>query len=226
MSRIRVSSNGLRRIVLLALFGAISYVLMLLVHFPISFLTLDVKDSVLILCGLYFGPGAAALLSVLVPVMELVTVSTTGLYGLGMNILGSLTLSVTVGLIYKYKKSFSGAVIGLLCGVVAMVAVMMGFNLLVTPYYVGMTVADVRAMIPTLLLPFNLVKGVLNAGLVLLVYKPLSAVMQHIGVLPPSAHPYWMSIRTVAVMLAALVLIGISLFFILIVLGGSFSFGT
>ncbi len=226
MSRLRVSSGGLRRIVLLALFGAFSYVLMLLVHFPISFLTLDVKDSVLILCGLYFGPGAACLLSVLVPVMELMTVSTTGLYGLIMNILSSMTFSVTVGVIYKYKKSFSGALIGLLCGVCAMVAVMMAFNLLVTPYYIGITVADVQAMIPTLLFPFNLVKGVLNAGLVLLLYKPLSAVMQHLGVLPPSEHPYRMSFRTVAVMFAALVLIGISLLLIFFVLGGSFSFGT
>ena len=134
MSRIRVSfDSSLRRIVLLALFGALSYVLMLVVHFPVMFLTMDVKDVIITLGGLYFGPLSALILSVLVPLMELVTgMSSTGLYGLVMNILGTAMFSVTASLIYKYKKSFLGAIIGLLSGIAAMVAIMMVFNLLVT----------------------------------------------------------------------------------------------
>ncbi|MBQ7336608.1 MAG: ECF transporter S component [Clostridia bacterium] len=226
MVRSDFSAEKLRRIVLIALFGAISYVLMLVVHLPVSFLTMDVKDVIITLCGLYFGPLSALLLSVIVPLMELITgMSSTGLYGLVMNILGTAAFSVVTSLIYKYRKSFVGAIVGLVSGVCAMVAVMMAFNLLITPYYMGVTVAEVQALIPTLLFPFNLVKGTLNAGLVLFLYKPLSGVLQRAGALPPSEARFRFNLRTVLVMLASLILIGISLFVVIRVLGGSFVWG-
>ena len=225
MSRIRLDSTSLRRIVLIALFGAISYVLMLLVHFPVSFLTMDPKDAVITVAGLYFGPLSALTLSILVPLLELVSVSDTGLYGLVMNVLSTAAFSVTASLIYKYKKSFLGAILGLCSGVCLTVAVMMLFNLLVTPHYLGVAVGEVQKLIPTLLLPFNAVKGIFNASLVLLLYKPISGVMQRAGVLPPSKHPLRMSMRTVLVTVLALLLAVGSLCVIFLVLGGSFSFG-
>ncbi|MBE6588979.1 MAG: ECF transporter S component [Ruminococcaceae bacterium] len=225
MSRVRVSEIGLRRVVLIALFGAISYVLMLLVHFPVGFLTMDVKDVIITLGGLYFGPLAALVLSILVPLLELFTVSDTGVYGFVMNVLGTAVFSVTASLIYKYKKSFFGAVIGLVSGTVAMVAVMMVFNLLVTPHYMGVTVEAVQALIPKLLLPFNVVKGVFNAALVLLLYKPLSGVLQRAGVLPKSVHPYRFDLRTALVTGTSILLIALCLFVIFGVLGGTFTFG-
>ena len=225
MSRIRVNSISLRRIVLIALFGALSYALMLLVHFRVGFLTLDLKDAIITLAGLYFGPSAALILSVLVPLIEMVSVSDTQIYGFIMNFLGSASLSVTASLIYKYRKSFFGAIVGLCSGVAAMVATMMVFNLVVTPLYLGVAVAEVQAMIPTLLLPFNAVKGVFNASLVLLFYKPISGVMQRAGVLPRSEHPFRMDLRTVAVSVCALLLVAASLVVIFYVLGGGFSFG-
>ena len=179
-------SLALRRTVLIALFGALAYVLMLLVHFPVAFLTLDIKDAMIALAGLYFGPMAALILSVLVPLLELVTVSGTGLYGFVMNVLSTATFAVTASTIYKYKKSFFGAIAGLVGGVALMVGAMMLFNLLVTPHYLGVAVAEVQALIPSLLLPFNLVKGIFNASIVLLLYKPLSSVMQRAGALPRS----------------------------------------
>ncbi len=225
MSRSKLLNDRLRRIVLIALFGAISYVVMLVVHLPVSFLTMDVKDVVIALCGLYFGPPAALILSVLVPLIEMVTVSSTGLYGLVMNFLGTAAFSVTAAVIYKYKKTFLGAILGLVAGVCGMVAVMMAFNLLVTPYYMGVTVEVVQGLIPTLLLPFNFVKGILNAALVLLFYKPLSGVLQRAGVLPRSEHPLRFDARTLIVSIAALALVIASLIVVFTVLGGSFQFG-
>ena len=225
MSRIRMNSYALRRIVLIALFGALSYALMLLVHFPIAFLTLDVKDVIITLAGLYFGPSAALILSVMVPLLEWITVSDTGVYGFVMNFLGSATFSVTASLLYRWRKSFFGAILGLCCGVAAMVAMMMAFNLLVTPFYLGAPVSEVQKLIPTLLLPFNAVKGVFNASLVLLFYKPISGVMQRAGVIPRSEHPFRFDLRTVLVTVCALLLIVGSLVVIFGVLGGRFSFG-
>lgn len=225
MSKYRLNLDKLRRIVLIALFGAISYVVMLLVHIPVQFLTMDVKDVIITLAGLYFGPLAALSLSVLVPLLEMVTVSSTWLYGFLMNFLGTAALSVTASVIYKYKKSLWGAILGLVSGAGVMVAVMMLFNLLVTPYYMGVTVEAVQGLIPVLLFPFNLFKGLLNVGLVLMLYKPLSLVMQRAGILPRSEHPLRMDLRSLLIFAAALLLTVGSLIVIFVVLGGQITWG-
>ncbi len=208
-----------------AVFTALAYVVMLLIHFPVSFLTLDLKDAIITLCGLYFGPISALISSVIVALVEMVTVSSTGIYGFVMNVLGTASFSVTVSLIYRYKKSFLGAVIGLLSGVFAMTAVMMLFNLIVTPRYMHVEVAMVRNMIPTLLLPFNLVKAVFNAAVVLILYKPISTVLQKTGFLPKSKSAFKLDLRTILVSIAAILLIAVSLVIVFCVLHGSFRFG-
>lgn len=233
------SNQNLRRIAMIAVFGAMAYVVMLFVHIPVSFLTLDLKDALITLCGLYFGPLSALVLSLLVPLLEFFTVSGTGVYGLIMNILGTMAFSLPVALIYKYKKSFTGAILGLFSGIFVMTGVMILANLWITPYYMGATIATVVALIPKLLLPFNLVKSVLNAGIVLLLYKHLSKALRRAGFLPRSAdvsaEPVGETasapvsrrpiLRTVLVTLAALLMIAASLVVIFAVLGGRIDIG-
>lgn len=234
------SDRKLRRIVTIAMFGAMAYAAMLMVHIRVTFLTLDLKDALITLCGLFFGPLSAVSLSVLVPFLEFITVSDTGIYGLVMNILGSLSFSVTTTLIYRNFKKLSGALLGLLTGVFAATGVMILANLIITPYYMGVTVSEVAALIPKLLLPFNLVKSVLNAGIVLLLYKNLSVALRRTGLLPrsvaetaggeegegPVAETGGRNVlRTVVVTVMALLLIVASLIVIFAVLGGKFNFG-
>lgn len=221
MSRLS-SSNKLRRIALIAVFGALAYALMLVVHFKVSFLTLDLKDTVIALAGLYFGPGAALLLSVLVPLLELISVSDTGLYGFLMNFISTATFSLTASLIYRYKRSLMGAIVGLLSAAAATVGVMMLFNLWVTPYYMGVDVETVQSMIPTLLLPFNTVKSCMNVGFVLLLYKPISGVMQRMKLIEKSAQKQSFHWRTIVVLVLALLLIATSMVVVFGVLGGHF----
>lgn len=178
--------RGIKQVATIAMFCALSYVCMLVIKIPVQFLTLDVKDSIIILCGLIFGPIPALAISFIVPLLELVTISGTGIYGFIMNVLSSLSFSLTVALIYRYKKTFYGAIVGLVSGVLAMTAVMMIANLLITPYYMGAPTTAVVALIPKLLLPFNLIKAVLNAAIVLLFYKPLSNILKKAGVVENS----------------------------------------
>lgn len=215
----------LRRLVMVALFTALAYVVMIMIHFPVQFLTLDLKDAIITLCGLAFGPLSALFISVVVPLIEMVTVSGTGIYGCVMNILGSASFSVTVSLVYKYKKNFVGAIIGLISGVCAMTAVMMLFNLIVTPAYTHMPVSEIQKMIPTLLLPFNLIKAVLNASLVMMIYKPVSTLLQKTGFLPKSDHQFRFDWRTVTVVVISLILIVVSLVVIFQVYDGQFTWG-
>ena len=221
MSRL-TSSNKLRRVVLIAVFGALAYALMLVIHFKVSFLTLDLKDAVIVLSGLYFGPTAALSLSVLVPLLEMISVSDTGLYGFLMNFISTATLSLTASLIYRYKRSLVGAIIGLFAAAAATVGVMMLFNLWITPYYMGVPVETVKSMIPTLLLPFNTVKSCMNVGFVLLLYKPISGVMQRMNLIEKSTQKQKMDWRTIVVLALALALIATSLGVVFGVLGGRF----
>ena len=232
------NAQKIRRMVVIAMFAAMAYVAMLAIHIKVSFLTLDVKDAVITLCGLYFGPLSALIISVVVPLIELITVSDTGLYGLIMNILGSVSFSVTASLIYKWKKSFLGAILALSSAAFVMTGMMMLGNLLVTPYFMGVDVSTVRGMIPTLLLPFNLLKAIVNVGVVLLLYKHLSTALRKAGFLPRksvaqkqaeqqqgnvAAKPSrW---RILGVSVAAVVLITGSLLIIFLVLGGNIGFG-
>lgn len=203
------------------MFCALAFVLTY-VKVPITFLSLEVKDSVIVLCTLLFGPISGLVVAVLVPFLEMITHSTTGVYGLIMNMLSSVTFAMVTGLIYKYKKSFYGAIVGLLSGVFAVTAVMIGANLLVTPYYMGVPIGEIVSLIPKILLPFNLVKAILNGAIVLLLYKPLSDILKRSGFLETvhteTGKEKWNPVRTVWVTIVAVLVILASLAVIFFVL--------
>ena len=173
------TGENIKKMTAVAVFAALAYVIHF-VHIPVAFLNLDFKDVVMTIAGMYFGPSAAAVLAFLVPILEYPT-SETGPYGLIMNILSSGAFVIVASVIYKFKKTLSGAIIALCSATLSMVAVMMLANLFVTPYYMHVTQADVVGLIPTLLLPFNAVKAVLNAALTLCLYKPISKVLKKSG---------------------------------------------
>lgn len=172
-------TQGIKRLTAIAVFAALAYVIHF-VHIPVAFLNLDFKDVIMAIAGMYFGPVAGTTLSVLVPLLEFPT-GETGVYGLIMNIISSTAFVGVSSLIYKFRKTLSGAIAGLCSGALATVAVMMVANLLITPYYMGVTQAEVVALIPAMLLPFNAVKSVLNAALTLCLYKPVTSVLRSSG---------------------------------------------
>lgn len=176
------NSLRIKRMTFIALFCALAFIVSLIFPIKVMFLTLDFKDCIMAICGMFFGPVAGICTAVIVPFIELLT-SDTGIYGLIMNILSSVSFVGISSLIYKYKKTLFGAVAGLLAAVPVMTLIMIGANLIITPLYMpGADVHTVIGLIPTLLLPFNIIKGVLNAGFVMLLYKPFSTVLKKSGV--------------------------------------------
>ena len=173
------TGENIKKMTAVAVFAALAYVIHF-VHIPVAFLNFDFKDVVMTIAGMYFGPSAAAVLAFLVPILEYPT-SETGPYGLIMNILSSGAFVIVASVIYKFKKTLSGAIIALCSASLSMVAVMMLANLFITPYYMHVAQTEVVALIPTLLLPFNAVKAVLNAALTLCLYKPISKVLKKSG---------------------------------------------
>ena len=175
-------SLKIKKITIIALFCAMSFtVSVLLPIFVPPFLTLDFKDAISAIGGMFFGPVAGLFCAIIVPFIEFITNPKTGVYGLIMNLLSSITFVGVSTLIYKYKKTIWGAVIGLLSAVFATVGVMLLANLFITPYYMGVTQEAVIGLIPKLLLPFNFIKTILNASIVMLIYKPISKVLKRMG---------------------------------------------
>ena len=235
MSRtIYTSENKIRTVVAVGVFCALAYVACVLFHVRASFLTFDLKDAVMTVGAMLFGPLYGLAMTLIVALLEMLTVSTTGLYGFIMNVLASASFVCAASLIYTHWRTMKGALAGTVCAVFSMTAVMMLANLIITPFYMCVTAEAVAGMIPTLLLPFNLTKAVFNASLVFILYKPISAALARAGFTSvthtaggtvPAAAPNKKKVLYSPVVIAAAILAVASLVFFFVRLGGSFSFG-
>ncbi len=171
-----------RRIVMIGVFSALAFVMTCLGNLiPIKvagFLDYDPKDIIIVIAGFILGPVSALIITVITALLELITISTTGIIGFAMNIISSAFFACTASIIYQKRRTFSGAIIGIISGVLAMCVAMMLWNYLITPLYMTVTREAVAKMLPTVFLPFNLVKGSLNASLAMLLYKPVVRAMR------------------------------------------------
>jgi len=172
-------TQKIKKLTALAVFAALAYAVHF-VHVPVSFLNLDFKDVVMTVAGMYFGPVSGLIVAILVPLLEFPT-SETGVYGLIMNLLSSVTFVFVASIIYRFKRTLTGAIVGLSAAALSMTAVMMVANLYITPYYMGVPRSMVVDLIPKLLLPFNVIKSVLNAALTLCLYKPMTTLLKKTG---------------------------------------------
>ena len=174
------NSQKVKRLTIIALFCAMSFIVSLIFPIKVMFLTLDFKDTISTICGMFFGPIAGLFCAVVVPFIEFLY-SDTGVYGLIMNLLSSVTFVCVSTLIYKHKKTILGAVVGLVTAACTTVAIMLVANLFITPYYMGVTQDAVINLIPKVIFPVNLVKSILNASITMLIYKPISKVLKRMG---------------------------------------------
>lgn len=217
---------GIRRMVLIALFAAMAYAVTFIFHIKVSFLTFDAKDAVVCIAAMILGPGAGAVISLLVATIEQITIGDTGFWGWLMDFASTATFSVVAGYIYSKRRNITGVAMSLFATVVSTVTVMMICNLVITPIYMKVDTDQVIQLIPTLLLPFNFAKSVLNAGVVLALYKPLVTALRAAKLLPKSENAnsrqsFW-SVRSLVFILIAIVLISASILYMIFGLGGSF----
>ena len=174
-----------KRIVTLGMLAAIAYVACAVIHIHVvSFLSYEPKDVILLITGLLFGPVDALIVTVLVCLVEFMTISSTGPIGLLMNVISSASFAVTAGMIYQKNRTLKGAIVSVGVGVVVMTCIMMVWNYLITPLYQGVPREVVAGMLIPVFLPFNLIKGFLNAGITLLLYKPVVMTLRQAKLVP------------------------------------------
>jgi len=222
-------STNIRNITAIGLFSAIAFVLCLVFHFKAMFLTFDLKDSVMTVGAMLLGAVPGLIMSVIVSLLDFILIPSsteTGIYGLLMDVISSASFVCIGSSIYNYRRTMGGAVVGMISSVFGMTAIMLMANLLITPYYMtNGSVEQVVALIPTLLLPFNLTKAFFNAALVFVLYNPISEAMRLAGF--SSSHPgsgKGKNIKLTLIVTCVGILVGVAaLHYFFLGLGGSFS---
>lgn len=207
----------IKKISILAMFIALGYVCLFVFRFKIGFLTLDFKDVFITLAGFVYGPISALIVAFTESVLEMVTLSSTGFWGALMNFAGSATFAVTASLIYKYNKNFKGAVIGLVASIFTTTTVMLVMNIFITPIYAHTNVKTVINMIPKTLLPFNLIKSILNAAITFVIYKPISQAFKTMHLIPKGSDEFKLNKRTIIglAIAGAVIIASVAMIFIL-----------
>ena len=185
MAKTNSYSKG-KMIAAMAMLTALAVVADIFLRLPniAGFLTYEPKDVILTIGAFIFGPVAGLIMALVVCTVEMVTVSSTGVIGLLMNFLASATFVGVASVIYYRKKTMSRAVIGLAAGSLSMIAVMLLWNYILTPIFMGVPREAVLDMFLPVLIPFNGIKALLNSALVLLLYKGVVTALRKTKLIP------------------------------------------
>lgn len=212
------TSDLTKRMTGIAAFSALAYGISLVTNIKVGFLSFDAKDAVITIASFIYGPVSAAIMSFITAFLEFISFGGTGPYGALMDFVSTLSFTLTASLIYKYRRKLSGALIALGTASFVYVAVMMVANLLITPLYMGVSRDAVKALIPTMLLPFNIAKALMNSALAMLIYKPVSKLVRRLGFAKPSKSNATQSKKDTIVILtvATVVLIAATIIFVIL----------
>ncbi len=183
-----------------AMLSAVAFILMF-IEFPIpmlipAFIKMDFSDLPALLGAFALGPVYGVIISFMKNLLHIVIKGTsTACVGELSNFILGAIFSAVAGYLYKHHKSRKTAIIGAVAGAVAMAVLSVPSNYFVVyPAYVQfyhMPLEAILGMYQAILpsadslikclilfnLPFTLVKGLLDAVLCMLIYKPLSPIL-------------------------------------------------
>lgn len=168
------------RLTKMAMLAAISLALILLVRIPFPpapFLVYDPADVPIIISAFAFGPLSGLAITIVVSFVQAAFLSPDGIIGFFMHVVATGSFVLVAGLLYKHHKTKKMALLALVLGTITMTATMIGWNLLITPYFLKMPVQAVIGMILPILLPFNLLKAGVNSIIIFLIYKPIARLL-------------------------------------------------
>ena len=181
--------NRARSLTVTATLSAMAYAAVCFGRVPVVlFLKYDPKDILITLGGVLLGPMAVLRTSVAVSLLEMLTISDTGPLGCLMNILSTCSFALPAALLSRRSRSRWGLVLGLLAGGAAMLLVMLLWNALITPIYMGYPREAVLQLLLPAFLPFNLLKASLNGLGTLLLCPPVAKALGRTGLLPKEEH--------------------------------------
>lgn len=190
-----------KNLVLIAMLGALSFVIMYL-EFPLPFIApavyeLDFSEVPALIGTFAMGPVAGVLIELIKILLKILFKPTTTAYvGEFANFVIGCSILIPAGLIYKYKRTKKGAIIGMAIGTLTMIIVGCLVNAyILLPWYANALFGsldpiikmgtEIHAGITNLftfvvltVAPFNLIKGVLVSILTFLLYKRVAGFMK------------------------------------------------
>ena len=198
------------KLVLASLFTAIAFISVFIINIPVVlFLKFEIKDALLALEALILGPWYSLLSSVVVALIEMVSISETGPIGAIMNVLSTVTFILPAGILYHNKKTLKNAVLGLCLGTLLMTSAMLLWNYLITPWYMETPREVVKAMLLPYFLPYNFLKGVLNSAITYMLYKPVMTVFRKMSILPKGEGTHQKSSAATVIYIVALIIVAV-----------------
>lgn len=177
---------SVKALVSIGMLSSISYVLMFL-NFPVppfpNFLMIDFSDIPALIAALVFGPTAGVLVELFKNILDyFMTGSATGVpVGHIANFVAGILFVLPAYYLYTKLKTSKGMILALVIATVVMSVVMSVLNYyVIMPAYTlflnmpAMAAPELKKMIVTGILPFNIFKGLLISLVFMLLFSRLS----------------------------------------------------
>ncbi|RBP89552.1 riboflavin transporter FmnP [Cytobacillus firmus] len=190
---------NIKTMVAIGMLSSISYVLMLL-NFPIppfpQFLMIDFSDIPALIAALIFGPAAGILVELIKNILDyFMTGSATGVpVGHIANFAAGILFVLPTYYVYSKLKTKKGMTFGLVIGTMVMAVIMSVLNyLVILPAYTfflnfpAMSAPEMRTMIVTGILPFNIIKGVIISFVFMLIFTRMRTWVEKQAVIKSAA---------------------------------------
>lgn len=170
----------------IALMSAISTVLGFFPEIPMTFfapwLKLDFAYLPMLLTGFSMGFVPGLIVLTVKNLFQLITTNSAGA-GQAADMIMGICMLLPAVLIYKANRTRMGALIGMICGILAMTAGAVLANwFILLPVFLGDGFEAYMEAHPTLMwiavVPFNLIKGVAVCAVTYFLYKPLSPFLK------------------------------------------------
>ena len=189
-------SVNVRYITVTGMLSAIAFVLMYFefsVPFMPSFIALDISELPALIGSFAMGPACGVIVCLIKNLLHM-TVSRTAFVGELSNFILGAVFVFTAGMIYKFKKTKKGAVIGSFTGAILMALVSIVSNyFIVYPFYYNFMpkeaiLAAYQAIVPGMKsilqclicfnVPFTFMKGMISVLITLGIYKHISPLLK------------------------------------------------
>lgn len=172
-----------KKMTTMAMLIALSVILIYIIRFPIipgvPYLEYEPADIPILIGALMYGTGTGLVLTVVASFIQALTVSSaSGWVGFVMHVIATGTLVLVSSTIYHKVKSFKGLVIGLVLSCFCMTLIMIPTNLFFTVKFFGVPYEVVKSMLVPAIIPFNLLKSVINSTVIGFVYKGIEIIIK------------------------------------------------
>lgn len=194
------TTTSVRKLVQIGMLSAIAVVLMLFeipLPFAPSFYEIDFSEVPVMIGCFVMGPAAGAVIELIKILLNLIINGTiTAGVGEAANFVIGCCMCVPAGLIYKYRRTRNGALLGMIVGTLVMTIVGCFINAyIMLPTYaaafqmpidslvamgtaINANITDLFTFVVLAVAPFNLLKGGLVSLIVYLIYKKIRPIFK------------------------------------------------